>query len=116
MDPFELFRQIGWYPFLTLVVETTPLMVGGAYAIRPSEVRLALIRPFSLAALFAGAAGTLSGFVTVFSGLAASGDPRWGAVYAGVSEALVPAVFGLTCLTLAWLLVAVGMWRGIRDA
>jgi uncharacterized membrane protein len=39
-----------------------------------------------------------------------------GRVYAGVSEALIPVIFGLTCLMVAWLLVAVGMWRGVRDA
>jgi hypothetical protein len=54
----------------------------------------------------------------VFRNLAASADMTaagWSRVYGGVSEALVLAVFGLTCLTVAWLLVAAGMWRGVRE-
>lgn len=117
MDPVELFRQISWFALLTLMVNAIPLVAAAAYAARPSEGRLALMRPFSLAALFSGIAGTLSGLVNVFSGMAATSDMAgsWSRVYGGVSEALVQATFGLTCLTLAWLLVAVGMWRGMRE-
>jgi hypothetical protein len=117
MDPVELFRQISLFALLTLVVDALPLIAGAVYAARPSEGRLALMRPFSLAALFAGTGGTLSGFATGLMGMAATPEMtgRWGAVFAGLSEALVPAVFGLTSLTVAWLLVAVGMWRGVRE-
>jgi hypothetical protein len=75
------------------------------------------MRPFSLAGLFAGTAGTLSGCLNMLEGLARTPDMtgRWGPVYGGASEAMVPTVFGLACLTVAWLLVAVGMWRGMRE-
>jgi hypothetical protein len=116
MDPSQLLGQTSVFTKLTLLVAAVPLVAAAVYAVRPSEARLALMRPFSLAALFAGVAGTLSGFVYVFAGLAASGpQTRWSAVYAGISEAIVPSIFGFTCLTLAWLLVAVGMWRGVRE-
>jgi biopolymer transport protein ExbB/TolQ len=116
MNPQELFRQISVFGLLTLLVAAIPLVVAALYAARPSESRLALMRPFSLSALFAGLAGTLVGVVNVLMGAAATSEgARWGRVAAGVSEALVPAVFGLTCLTMAWLLVAFGMWRGVRE-
>ena len=117
MDPVELLRQVSVFALLSLVVGAVPLVAGAAYAVWPSEARLALMRPFSLAALFSATSGTISGLVNVFRGLAATSDvsAAWPGVFAGVSEALVPAGFGLTCLTVGWLLVAAGMWRGVRE-
>jgi hypothetical protein len=117
MNPMELLHQIGPFALLTLFIDAVPLIAAAIYVTRPSEGRLALMRPFSLAGLFAGGAGSLNGFLNVLEGLARTPDMtgRWGHVYGGASEALVPAVFGLTCLTVAWLLVAVGMWRGVRE-
>jgi hypothetical protein len=113
----ELLHQIGLFALLTLFIDAVPLVAAGFYVTRPTEGRLALMRPFSLAGLFAGIAGSLNGLLNILEGLARTPDMtgRWGAVYGGASEALVPAVFGLTCLTVAWLLVAVGMWRGVRE-
>jgi hypothetical protein len=117
MNPFELLAELSWFLKLTLIVDAVPLVAGAVYAARPTEGRLALMRPLSLAALFAGPAGTLSGAIDILGGIAASGpEMQIGRVYAGVSEALIPVIFGLTCLMVAWLLVAVGMWRGVRDA
>ncbi len=115
MDPVELLRQINVFALLSLVIGAVPLVSGAVYAARPSEARLALMRPLSLAALFAAAAGTISGLTHVLRVLAASADmpaAAWSRAYGGASESLVPLVFGLTCLTVAWLLVAAGMWRG----
>jgi hypothetical protein len=119
MNPIEMFRQISLFVLLTFAIGAVPLVAAAVYAARPSEARLALMRPFSLAALFSSVAGTISGLVNVLQGLAASSDltpASWSRVSGGVSEALVPVVFGLTCLTVAWLLVAAGMWRGVREA
>lgn len=117
MDPVQLFREVSVFALLTLLIAAVPLVAAAIYAARPSEGRLALMRPFSLAGIFAALAGTLSGFVNILQGLAASEWPirQWDRVAAGASESLVPLVFGLTCLTVAWLLVAVGMWRGVRE-
>lgn len=117
MDPMELFRQIGWFALLTLVIGVVPLVAAAAYAVWPSERRLALMRPLSLASLFAGLAGTLKGMVTVLMGAAATEvltNTSRQHIAAGLSEALVPTVFGLACLAVAWLLVAAGMSRGAR--
>jgi hypothetical protein len=117
MDPIELFRQVGIFALLTLVIAVVPVVAAGAYVLRPSEGRLALLRPFSLASLFSAAAGTLSGLVNVLQSIAATDDMtgQWSRVSGGASEALIPAVFGMTCLAVAWLLVAVGMRRGVRE-
>ena len=117
MDLREMFNQISLFAVLTIVIAAIPLVAGAVYAAWPTEGRLALMRPFSLAALFATTAGTLNGMVHILQGIAATEDMtgRWSRVAGGASEALVPAVFGLTCLTVAWLLAAVGMWRGVRE-
>jgi hypothetical protein len=118
VNPLETFRQMGLYALLTMVISVLPLAVGALYAARPSEARLALMRPFTLAALFAGLSGTCQGLVHVFRGLSATSTLASGwppRIYAGMTEAMVPASFGLTCLTVAWLLVAIGLWRGVRE-
>lgn len=111
--------QIGIFALVTLVIAALPLIASAVYAAAPNEARLALMRPVSLAGLFAGLAGTLKGGVAVLQGMGATPElmpTSWGRVYNGLSEALVPAVLSFSCLTVAWLLVAVGMWRGVRDA
>lgn len=118
MDPIELLRQIGVFALMSLVLCALPVVVAAIYAARPTEIRLALMRPLSLAALFASLAGTFSGFTNILQGMAASAPMAtvgWFRVYGGTSEALVPLVFGFTCLTVAWMLVTIGMWRGIRE-
>lgn len=117
MNPSELFSQISLFALLTLVIDVLPLIAAAVYVARPTEARLALMRPFSLAGLFAGLAGTLNGLLNGMQWLSRQSDMtgRWSPFFGGVSEALVPAVFGLTCLTVAWLLVAVGTWRAMRE-
>jgi hypothetical protein len=116
MDPVQLFREVSVFALLTLLIAAVPLVAAAVYAARPSEGRLALMRPFSLAGIFAALAGTLSGIVNILQGMAMQWPiGQWDRVSAGASEAMVPLVFGLTCLTVAWLLVAVGMWRGVRE-
>lgn len=118
MDPIALFRQIGWFALFSLAVDALPLIAAAVYVLRPTEGRLALMRPLSLAALFSAFAGTASGIVMILQGIAATPTMTpagWSRVAGGASEALVAVVFGLTCLTAAWLLVAAGMWRGTRE-
>ncbi len=117
MDPAQMFREIGFLALLSLVVAAVPLVAAAIYAARPSESKLSLMRPLSLASLFAGLLGIFTGFVNILQGIAATDDMtgRWSRVAAGASEALVPVVFTFACLTLAWLLIAIGMWRGSRE-
>jgi hypothetical protein len=116
MDPLELFRQLGMLAKVTIFVGAVPLVAAAVYAAWPTEARLALMRPLSLAGVFSAFTGVLGGLATGLAGLARRpegvGAPG---MYAGLAEALVPSTFGLMCLTVAWLLVAVGMARGGRS-
>jgi len=110
----EILRQAGVVALLSLMIDFVPLVMAVAYVLRPSERRLALMRPLSLAGLFAALAGAVVGFVNVLRGIAVDSQPfadGYHRVAAGASESLVPTFVGFACLTFAWLLVAVGMSR-----
>jgi hypothetical protein len=99
---------------LGLLVGLAPLVLGMLYAIRPSERRLALMRPISLAAIFAAICTMIVGMVGVITSLAASPDLASSDVQRalpGLAEALVPVFVTFACLTVAWLCVALGMRR-----
>lgn len=95
-----------------MVVGVAPLAMGIAVAIRPSEQRLSLMRPLSLAGIFAAVSSLLLGLTNVSYGVATTETPeptglRYAAI--GFAEAVVPAFVSFASLTAAWLLVAVGM-------
>jgi hypothetical protein len=110
----ETLRQASLFALLTLVLDFVPLVIAIAYVIRPSEQRLALVRPLFLAGFFAGATGTTLGFLNLLVGIGTTQDLtlevlRRTAI--GAAESLVPLIVGFGCLTVAWLLVAAGMAR-----
>jgi hypothetical protein len=99
---------------LGLLVGLAPLVLGMLYAIRPSERRLALMRPISLAAIFAALCTMIVGMVGAITSLAASPDlatANLQRALPGLAEALVPVFVTFACLTVAWLCVALGMRR-----
>jgi hypothetical protein len=97
---------------VTMFMGLLPLAMGVAYAVWPSEQRLALLRPLSLATIFAALSGSVLGVVHVFRGIGVSGAPGLSPMAAlGLAEALVPTFVGLGCLTVAWLCVTIGLWR-----
>ena len=108
----EGIRNASIMTLLGLLVSAIPMVTGIAYAIRPNERRLALMRPLSLAGIFAGAANLFVGAVNVLQGLTRveSFDPAgMRGVFVSVAEALVPTFVAFACLTVAWLCVAMGM-------
>ena len=109
----EMLRNASLLALLSLLLTLTPLVMAIAYVIRPNERRLALMRPLSLAGLFAALTGAALGFINVFVGLgrqeATAEIYRISAV--GSAESLVPLFVGFGCLTVSWLLVAAGMGR-----
>ena len=109
----NILRQMGLAAILSLLLSFSPLVMAVAYVIRPSERRLALMRPLSQVGLFAALAGTAIGLINSLVSLSSRGfDPeslKIGAV--GSAEALVALAVGFGCLTVAWLLVAAGMGR-----
>ena len=97
---------------LSLFMGVVPLAMAIVYAVWPSDQRLALMRPLSLATIFAAVSGTALGMLHVFRNLGVSQTAEFSRVAAiGISESLVPLVFSFGCLTVAWLCVALGLWR-----
>ena len=109
----EMLRQASIVALLSLVIAVVPMLMGVVYAARPTEARLALMRPLSLAGLFAGLAGFTTGLVNMLRGVALTlpspVPPEH--VMVGMSEALVPLLLAFGCLTVGWLCVALGMSR-----
>jgi hypothetical protein len=110
----EILRQASIMALLGLLVSVTPLVAGVMFAIRPNERRLALMRPLSLAGIFAGVSNLFLGVINSLIGLerVQSFDPAGlRGVFVNLAEATVPSFFAFACLTAAWLCVAVGMRR-----
>ena len=100
---------------LGFVVALATMGVAATYAWRPSETRLALIRPLSMASVFAALCSFTVGAAQIFDGIslsaAAGRGTNWPAVAAGTSETFAGLFVTFGCLTLTWILVAVGVRR-----
>ena len=107
----EPIKQLGMFALLSMIVALGPMVMGVVYALRPTEARLGLMRPLSLAGLFAGCAGMAAGFVNEFKAIARSSAAWDHTAWLGFSEALTPLFVAFGCLTVAWLCVALGMSR-----
>jgi hypothetical protein len=88
------------------------------YLVRPTERTLLLMRPVSLAAIFAAISGLVAGSIATLTHIAAIlPEPiNLASVYMGLAEALVAPFFNFGLLAVAWLLVAIGMVRGPRPS
>lgn len=105
-------NQMGIFSLVTLLIGVIPAFWAATYALRPTESKLALMRPLSLAAIFAGLAGFVVGTINAL--MWALTDPagiRTGLLVVGLAESLVPLAVAFGSLTVAWLLVAVGLRR-----
>jgi len=114
---FESFAQAGIVGKVVMVLAFGTMAMGLLCAFRPNERRLALMRPLSLAAIFGGLCSFSAGIAIVLRGIAATGKTLdWSAIALGTSEAFVALVWTFVCLTVAWLFVTVGLWRGGEGA
>jgi hypothetical protein len=114
MDVLDMLRQAGIVSLLSLAIGFAPLAMAVAYFVRPTERRLALMRPLTLAGLFAALTGGATGYLHLFRnyGIAPEfSDDLHRRMATGAAESLVPVAVGFTCLTVSWLLVAAGMSR-----
>lgn len=109
----DMIRQASLFALLTLVLGIVPLVMAAVYVIRPTERHLALMRPLSLAGLFAALAGGVLGFINVlsFAWTRELTTETYRVMAVGAAESLVSMFVGFASLTVAWLLVAVGMSR-----
>jgi hypothetical protein len=113
MSLIEMLRQMGPAALISMLMGIVPLGFGLLYAARPTEHRLALMRPLSLATIFAGIHGATLGVVNAFVYVANRPSVTFTtpAVLVGVAEALTTLVFDFGCLMVAWICVAIGLWR-----
>ena len=110
----EMLRQASLLALLSLLLTFVPLAMALAYVVRPTERRLALMRPLSLAGLFAALTGCALGFINVFKYVGERRDisaDAYNVAFIGAAESLVTLFVGFGSLTVAWLLVAAGMGR-----
>ena len=112
MDAFHLLQQMSIVAMLSLLIAVVPAVMGAGYALWPTESKLGLMRPLSLASLFAALAGFVGGLInilrfTVVNGLSITSSTP----LVGIAESLVPLFVSFGSLTMAWLLVAFGMRR-----
>jgi hypothetical protein len=111
MEIYRIFSNMGIHALLTIVVSLLPMLAGAAYLIKPTEQRLALMRPISLAGIFAGLSGSTLGAINTLKGtwMQPPHDARMTAIAS--AESIVPMFIAFSCLMVAWLCVAVGMRR-----
>lgn len=109
---FEMLSHASMFALLSLMVGVLPLGFGLLYAIRPSEQRLAIMRPVSLASIFGALSGSLSGAINVLRMIwLAEPAVETRVVAAAAAETLVPLVVAFGSLTIAWLCAAIGLGR-----
>src|SRR5262249_7582267 len=96
---------------LTMLTGVVPLALAIVYAAWPSEQRLELIRPLSLAAICAAVSGTALGIFNGLRYMSLRNVAVTPAVVMGFAEALAPLFVAFGCLTAVWLCVAIGLWR-----
>ena len=107
----SLFTRFG------LIVSLAPLIAGIVYAVRPTERGLALMRPLSLAGIFAAVSSLLLGLANALEAIGATKGPDGAAAVpsaaAMLAEAMIPSFVGFACLTVAWLCVAASIRRAV---
>jgi len=111
---FDLLKHSSMFGLLGMAVSITTMGVALAYAIRPSERRLALIRPLSLAAIFGGLSSFAVGLASLLRGISETSSVipvTFHAAAAGAAESMLGLFIAFSCLTIAWLLVTVGLLR-----
>ena len=111
---FEMFAQAGLFAKMSILIAFSPVVAAILYAIKPSERRLAFLRPLALAGLFAGLSGFTAGIIAVFQGISATGVEKpldWRLIALGTMETFVALFIAFGCLTITWLLVTLGLRR-----
>ena len=108
----RIFTEASLAAIIALVVSMTPMVTGIIFAARPSEHLLSLMRPLTLAGIFAATANVFLGLVNalVYLSRTAPTDPAPLARAAqALAETAVMPYIAFACLTIGWLSVAIGM-------
>ena len=101
------------FALLTMAVAIVAFGLAAAYVFRPTEQKLVLMRPVSLAAIFATVSGLLGGWIAVLASIPATPDGHLpvASLYRGIAESLTVGFVSFGLLAAAWMLVAVGGLR-----
>ena len=113
MNVAELFMQISVFAKLTMAVAIVAFGLAVAYVFHPTEQKLVLMRPVSLATIFATVSGLLGGWMAVLANIPATPDGHLpvASLYRGIAESLTVGFVSFGLLAAAWMLVAVGGLR-----
>jgi hypothetical protein len=113
----DTFRQLGLAAFAGLFVTAAPLALGIAFAVRPNERWLSLMRPLTLSGIFAAVANLSAALANTFIALArvASTEPVSQRLSVMLGEVAVVVFISFVFLSTAWLCVAIGMRRQISS-
>jgi hypothetical protein len=105
--------------FFFALVALATLATAAYFAFRPSERTLGIVRPLcaattysALAAFFAGVTNGLYGVGRLMNGSPGQDAERlWPTIVGAFAESPIPLVAGFAIVSIAWLLVAVGLRR-----
>ena len=114
----RILTQASLASIVALLVSVTPMVTGAMFAIRPTERRLALMRPLTMAGIFAAMANVFLGLVNALVYLARTGatDPApFARAAQALAETAVMPFIAFACLTVGWLSVAVGMRKTTEE-
>lgn len=109
----DTIKQLGLAALAGLLVTAVPMLLGMAFAVRPNDRWLALMRPLTIAAIFAAVANLFVGLANTFIGLSRvqSPDPTGQRLAVMLAETCVVPFISFVFLSTAWLCVAIGMRR-----
>lgn len=101
-----------------LVLGLVSVGVSMSFMLKPTEVKLGVIRPLSVATTFASVTGFVTGLAATLTKISwelkDGGSAGSSALFlGGISEALIPAIIGFSLLTVAWIAVSLGMRKHI---
>ena len=112
----DFMRAGGFSMWFILALGFVTLGVAGSFAWRPGERKLGILRPLSVATVFAVLAGVFSDIgatmkhVSSVEEFARSPDLHL-IVMTGLGESMAPAILGFSMLSVAWILAAAGLRR-----
>jgi hypothetical protein len=109
----QAIRNLGLAGLFGLLITAAPMLLGLAFAARPNERWLALMRPMSLAGIFAATANVFLGATNslVWASRNTVASPLDQRLAAGLAEVAVLGFLSFAFLTVGWLAVAAGMKR-----
>jgi hypothetical protein len=113
---YEFLRMGGFPMVFVLIFGGLTMAAAIAFARRPMERMVGMIRGMSIATVFVVLSAVAAGFVAVSTNVPQT--PEWAnspqvhlIILAGIGESLTCAIVGFSFLAMAWLITALGVRR-----